>query len=201
MQLSSTFAAIEATDVSARLFAVVQTKSAAASAQVVRMPGLQARPLSGGTSIDTEILLTFKPLRPACRRVLPHFLAPVNGQVEQPTAVIHRLDAANCGPVGLEDIGSLPQVANDVHHARPAPPNPEPSTRASPAHEVAIPGALFVRALAEHGEGDVARMNIGQLVNLRRNPGAPLALLRRRVAGVSHEVVGDEHPASLKRVQ
>jgi hypothetical protein len=71
------------------------TKSAAVSAQIVRMPGLQARPLSGGTSIDSEILLTFKPLLSACRRVLPHFLAPVNGQVEQPIAVIHRLDAAN----------------------------------------------------------------------------------------------------------
>ena len=44
-------------------------------------------------------------------------------------------------------------------------------------------------------------MNIGQLADLRCNPGAPLALLRRRVAGVPHEVVGDEHPASLERVQ
>jgi hypothetical protein len=31
-------------------------------------------------------------------------------------------------------------------------------------------------------------MNIGQLADLRCNPGAPLALLRRRVAGVPHEV-------------
>jgi hypothetical protein len=70
-----------------------------------------------------------------------------------------------------------------------------------PAHEVAVPGALFVRALAKHSEGDVARMNIGQLADLRCNPGAPLALLRRRVAGVPHEIVDNEHPASLKRVQ
>ena len=40
---------------------------------------------------------------------------------------------------------------------------------------------------------DVARMNIGQLVDLRCKAGAPLALLRRRMAGVPHEVVGDEH--------
>jgi hypothetical protein len=39
-------------------------------------------------------------------------------------------------------------------------------------------------------------MNIGQLADLRCKPGAPLALLRRRVAGVPHEVVGYEHPAS-----
>ena len=37
------------------------TKSAASSAQIVRMPGLQARPLGDGTSIDTEILLAFRP--------------------------------------------------------------------------------------------------------------------------------------------
>ena len=44
-------------------------------------------------------------------------------------------------------------------------------------------------------------MNEGQLADLRRIEGATLALLRRRVAGVPHEVVGDEQPASLKRVQ
>jgi hypothetical protein len=33
-----------------------------ASAQIVGMPGRQARPLGGGTSIGTEILLAFKPL-------------------------------------------------------------------------------------------------------------------------------------------
>src|SRR5215831_8639687 len=88
--------------------------------QVVRIPGPQARPLSDGTSIDSEILLAFKPLWPIGRRVLPRLLPPVDGQVEQSIAVIHRFDAANCGPVSLEDIGSPPQVANDVHHAHPA---------------------------------------------------------------------------------
>jgi hypothetical protein len=124
------------------------TKSAAAGAQIVRMPGLQARPLGGGTSIGTEVLLATKPLWPAGRRVLPRLLPPVDRQVEQPIAVIHRLDAANCGPVSLEDIRSLSQVANDVHHAHPAS-NQEGFERVLgrvpghlPAHEVAVPRAL-----------------------------------------------------------
>src|ERR1700720_2412014 len=170
-------------------------RSVLASAQIVRMPGLQARPLGGGTSIGTGNLLALKPLWPAGRRVLPRLLPPVDGHVEQPVAVIHRLDAAYRRPVSLEDIGSFSEVANDVHHAHPAS-NQEGVERALgrvprhlPTHEVAVPGALFVRALAKRGVGDVARMNIGQLADLRCNPGAPLALLRRRVAGLPHEVV------------
>src|SRR5664279_1484937 len=64
-------------------------KSAAVSAQVVRMPRLQARPLSHRTSIDTEVLLVFGPMRPAGRRVLPFLLPPVDSYIEQPTAVVH----------------------------------------------------------------------------------------------------------------
>src|SRR5260370_24867029 len=70
-----------------------------------------------------------------------------------------------------------------------------------PSHEVAAAGALFVRALAKHGEGDVARMNIGQLADTRCNPGAALALLRPTEAVVPHDIVADEQPASLNRVQ
>src|SRR5215472_913962 len=86
--------------------------SAPAGSQVVRIPGLQATPLGGGTAdlrrsrpraIGTEILRTFDPLRPAGRRVLPRLLPPVDRQVEQPIAVVHRLDAANRRPVGLID--------------------------------------------------------------------------------------------------
>src|SRR5947209_711890 len=94
--------------------------SALPGAQIVGIPGLQARPLGDGTSIGTEVLLAFKPLRPAGRRVLPRLLPAVDGQVEQPVAVIHRLDAAYRRPVGLEDVGSFSQVANNVHHAHPA---------------------------------------------------------------------------------
>src|SRR5579864_5894606 len=67
--------------------------SAPAGAQVVRMSGLQARPLGDGTSIGTVRMAAFRPLRPAGRRVLPPLLPPVDGQVEQPVAVVHRLDA------------------------------------------------------------------------------------------------------------
>ena len=122
------------------------------------------------------IVLAFRPLRPAGRRVLPPLLPPVDGQVEQPIAVIHRLDAAPRRPVSLEDLGSLSQVANEVHHAHPASNQegiervPGRVPRHLPAHEVAVPGALFVRALAKRGVGDVARMNIGQLADLRCIP-------------------------------
>jgi hypothetical protein len=171
------------------------------------MPGLQARPLRDGTFIGTHTLLAFPPLWPAGRRVLPHLLPPVDGQVEQPVAVVHRLDAAHPRPVSLEDTGFLSQVANEVHHAH-TPSDQEGGERVPgrvprhlPAHEVAVPDALFVRTLAERGVSDVTGMQVGQLADLRRKEGATLTLLRRRVAGVPHEVVGDEQPASLKRVQ
>src|SRR5262245_3159786 len=67
----------------------------------------------------------------------------------------------------------------------------------------AIPSAARAarRALAEHGEGDIARVNIGKLANLRCNPGASLALLRWRAAGVPHEIISDKHRAALKGIQ
>src|SRR5262245_51964202 len=137
------------------------------------MPGLQAGPLNNGTSIDAVLVRAFRPFRPAVRRVLPRLLSPVDGQVEQPVAIVHRLDAAPRRPVSLEDIGSLSRVANDVHHAHPAS-NQEGAERALgrvprhlPAHEVAVPGTLFIGALAEHGEGNVAGMYEGQLTDLR----------------------------------
>jgi len=82
--------------------------SATAGSQVVRIPGLQARPLGGGTSIGTDTLLACKPLWPAGRRVLLRLLPPVDGQVEQDIAVIHRLDAAARSPVSLETMYILP---------------------------------------------------------------------------------------------
>jgi len=50
--------------------------SAPAGSQVVRTPGLKARPLGGGTSIGTGNLLAFKPLWPAVRGVLPRLRRP-----------------------------------------------------------------------------------------------------------------------------
>src|ERR1035438_3712906 len=69
--------------------------------EVVGASRFEAGPLSGGTSVATHNLLAFKP---AGRRVLPLLLPPVGGQVEQPVAVIHRLDAAAGSPVGFEHI-------------------------------------------------------------------------------------------------
>src|ERR1700722_7810389 len=130
-------------------------KSAAASPQVIGPPGLQPRPLGGGTFIGTGLLLAAKPLWPAGRRVLPRLLPPVDRQVEQIVAVIHRLDAAPRRPVGLEDIGSLSQVANEVKQAHAAS-NQESVERVLgriprhlPAHEVLVPGGLFVLTFAE----------------------------------------------------
>jgi hypothetical protein len=55
------------------------TPLARGGAEVVGASGFEAGPLGGGTSIDTEILLAFKPLRPAGPRVLPRLLPPVGG--------------------------------------------------------------------------------------------------------------------------
>src|SRR6202021_1784670 len=63
--------------------------SAIAGSEVVGKPGPQTRPLGGGTSIATQ-RVHIVPLRPARRRVLPRLLTSVDGQVEQPVAVIHR---------------------------------------------------------------------------------------------------------------
>src|SRR5580698_9197001 len=93
--------------------------SALAGSQVVGIPGLQPGPLDDGTTFSPVTVLAFRPLWPASRRVLPALLPPVDGQVEQPVAVIHRLDAAPRRPVSLEHIGYYSQVANDVHHAHP----------------------------------------------------------------------------------
>src|SRR5919197_2978232 len=106
--------------ISFRMANYILHQSFSRGTQVVGMPGLQARPLGGGTSIGTHMLLALSRLWPAGRRVLPRLLPPVDGQVEQTVAVIHRLDAATRGPARLEDIGSSSQVANDVHHAHPA---------------------------------------------------------------------------------
>src|SRR6516225_4988691 len=79
--------------------------------------GREARPLGDRTSIGTALLLALPRLRPAGRRVLPSLLPPLHGQVEQPVAVIHRLDATDRRPVSLKDTGTLSQVTNEVHHA------------------------------------------------------------------------------------
>jgi hypothetical protein len=128
--------------------------SAPAGSKVVRISGLQARPLRGGTSISTQRVHNV-PLRLASRRVLPRLLPPVDRQVEQPIAVIHHLDAARRRPVSLEDLGPVSQVARRASYlpgvlsrgCRTSPGGRIP--RHLPAHEGAVPGALFVGALAK----------------------------------------------------
>ena len=44
-------------------------------------------------------------------------------------------------------------------------------------------------------------MKVGQLRDLRGDPRAAFALLRRRVAGVPHEVVGDQLSTALEHVE
>ena len=56
-----------------------RTCSAPAGSQLVRIPGLQARPLGGGTPISTGNLVAIPPFWPGGRRVLPRLLPPVDG--------------------------------------------------------------------------------------------------------------------------
>ena len=56
-------------------------------------------------------------LGPAWGRVLPGFLAAVDGEVHERVAVVHGLDAAAGGPVGLEDAVAVAQVADQVEQA------------------------------------------------------------------------------------
>src|SRR5215831_4600581 len=186
--------------------------SPTAGDQIIGMAGFESRPLRDRSSARPLWFpsrgATASPgvgalLRPAGRRVLPLLLSPVYGQIEQVIAVIHHLDASRGGPVSLKDVGSLSEVAHDMHPAYAAS-NQEGLERAQgrvpghlPAHKVAVAGALFVRPLAENGEGDIARVKIGQLADLRGNPRASLALLRRRVAGAPHEVIGNELSTAL----
>src|SRR5215467_889947 len=184
--------------------------------KVVRAPGFEPRPLGDGTAVRPRWFPIRRPgpgpgvrtlLRPPSRRVLPVLLPPVDSQVEQPIAVIRVFDSPGRRPVGLKDLGSLPQVANEVHPAYPAPNQKcfERALRRIPghllAHEVAVTGALRVGTLTKHGKCGVTRMEIGQLADLRGNPGAPLALLRRGMAGVPHEIVRDELPTTFERVE
>ena len=126
-------------DVAAWQCSVCRNEVSGRRAQVVRIPSLQARPLGDGTSIDTvscACLSAVAASRPASPPTSPAARRPSSRAT---VAVIHRLDAAPRRPVSLEDLGSLSQVANDVHHAHPAS-NQEgfervlgPSTKASPS--------------------------------------------------------------------
>src|SRR5215469_7180482 len=96
--------------------------------KVFRAPGFEPRPLGDGAAARPRWFPIRRPgpgprvrtlLGPPSRRVLPVLLPPVDSQVEQPIAVIHVFDAPRRRPVGLKDLGSLRQVANEVHPAHP----------------------------------------------------------------------------------
>ena len=70
-----------------------------------------------------------------------------------------------------------------------------------PSHEVAIADAFRVRSLGEDGKGYVARMEVGEVTDLRADPGTTLALVLRRATLLPHEIVGNELPAALKGIQ
>src|SRR5215208_4496017 len=84
------------------------------------MSSLEAAPLGDRAAISTHALLALAPtLGPASRRVLPLLLPPVDREVKQSVAVVHRLDAAPGGPVRLENLGYqeiqfFPRYALDV---------------------------------------------------------------------------------------
>src|SRR5436305_7741585 len=88
----------------------VAERSATAGAEIVGVSGLQARPLRNGTPVIPHSLLALARLRPTRLRVLPRLLPPVDREIEQSIAVVHRLHAAPRRPVGLEDLRSFAQV-------------------------------------------------------------------------------------------
>src|SRR5262249_45728178 len=158
----------------------VRCGSRSVSPKVVRAPGFEPRPLGDGAAARPRWFPIRRAgpaprastlLRPASRRVFPGLLPPLDSQAEQPVTVIHVFDASRRRPVGLKDLGSLPQVANEVHPAHSAP-NQECFERALrripgqlPAHEVAVPGALLVGTLTKYSKCGVTRMEIGQLAD------------------------------------
>src|SRR4051794_12323210 len=98
------------------LVAAVSGMGGARSAEVVGAAGGDPRPLRGGPPVQAELPAAgaAELLRPARGRVLPALLAAVDGHVEHPVAVRHRLDAAVRGPVRLEHAVAVAQVA-DLH--------------------------------------------------------------------------------------
>src|SRR5665213_1449493 len=73
--------------------------------------------------------------------------------------------------------------------------------RGVPSHEVPIAVALVVGPLTEHCEGDVTGVEIGQFTDVAGDPSATFALLRCWVIGMPHEVVGEQHPATIECVE
>jgi hypothetical protein len=163
-------------------------------------------PLSG-----PELAAITLVLRPAFGRVLPALLAAVNRHIQHAVAAAHGLAPAAGRPISLEDAIPIAQVAG-LH--------PETvSTGAShgeaavgllrhrvprhhvPAHELAVAVALVVRALAEDGEGHVARVQVRQLQRLAGVECAAFALVGSWAARMPHVPRGEQLGTALERVE
>src|SRR5712692_2289127 len=173
-------------------------------AEVVGASGRQPGPLGGGTSVRGELAAPASPpLRPALGRVLPELLPAVGGQIQESVRRCHHFIAAPGGPVGLEDLVTVSEIAGQdaempvcgqlVHgvlrHRVP---------RNIPTHEVTVTDALLVRTFAERGVGNVAGMQVGQLANLAVGEGAALALGAGGLTSMPHVIVDDQLSPALE---
>ena len=174
--------------------------------QVVGTARRKPRPLRGRASVGPELIAAGRVdrLRPALRRLLPCLLPAVHGEVEKLVAGATDLGAATRRPIRLEDpvtvaqIAAVPaglaprhQVVARVAHRIP---------RHLPAHEVAIPRALVVRAFAERRIRDVAAVQIRQFAGVPGEERAALALVLRGLAVVPHVEVHEELSTPLEHV-
>ncbi len=190
--------------VSRLVLAAVWGSGGSPGAKVVGASGGKPGPLGCGTSVHAK-LATFgtPPLRPALGRVFPGLLPAVGGQIQESVRRCHHFIAAAGGPVGLEDLVTVSEIADQdaevpvcdqlVHgvlrHRVP---------RDVPPHEVAVTDALLVRTFAERGVGNVAGMQVGQLANLAVGEGAALALGAGGLTDVPHVEVDDQKPSALE---
>ena len=193
--------------VSRLVLAAVWGSGGSPGAKVVGASGGKPGPLGDGTSVCAEMSVASAspPLRPANGRVFPGLLPAVGGQIQESVRRCHHFIATAGGPVSLEHTVPVPQVA--YQRANPAP--GEQGVGAvlhrvpgnGPAHEVAIARALLVRTFAERGVGDVAGMQVGQLVDVGGGEGAALALGAGGLISVPHVKVGDQKCSALKDLQ
>src|SRR6266567_6594027 len=122
-------------------------------AEVVVAPGLDPRPLGGRATVQPELATFGTPMpRPAVGRVLPELLPGVDGPIQQSVRRCHHFVAPAGGPIGLEDLVTVSEIADQdaeapvcnqsVHGVRwhRVPGN-------GVAHELAIPRGLLVRSL------------------------------------------------------
>src|SRR5260221_14185772 len=99
--------------VSPLVLATILGTGATPPSNVVRASGAKPAPLGSGTSVHAK-LATFgtPPLRPALGRVFPGLLPAVGGQIQESVRRCHHFIAAAGGPVGLEDLVTVSEIAD-----------------------------------------------------------------------------------------